>query len=46
MENLTTWPRATAAKGTTKKMEERMFFFSFFIEQLFGGEERICVDLR
>lgn len=22
--NLTTWPRATAAKGTTRKMEERM----------------------
>ena len=24
--NLTTWPRAMAAKGTTRKMEERMIF--------------------
>lgn len=26
--NLTTWPRAMAAKGTARKMEERMMFVS------------------
>lgn len=46
VENLTTWPRATAAKGTTRKMEERMvFFFLRVVNRLVKEGKGWCVDI-
>lgn len=45
VENLTTWPRATAAKGTTRKMEERMVFFFRVVNRLVKEGKGWCVDI-